>query len=210
MRAGKVVNKYKMAKHFELTIEDGTFSYRTNDDSIDAEAALDGIYVIRTSEKKRSMPADEVVRTYKDLNQVERAFRSLKTLDLHVRPIRHRSETRVRAHIFLCMLAYYVQWHMQEAWRSLLFFDEDQAAKRTRDPVAPARRSKAARRKARERVLDDGSVVHGFQSLLVELATIVCNECHPRGAAEDATFQLYTTPNKKQKQALELLETIRM
>jgi len=210
VRAGKVVNKYKMAKHFELTIGDGAFSYREKKDSIATEAALDGIYVIRTSEKKRSMPAAEVVRTYKDLGQVERAFRSLKTLDLHVRPIRHRSEPRVRAHIFLCMLAYYVQWHMQEAWRSLLFFDEDQKAKRTRDPVAPAKRSKAARRKASERVLDDGSTVHSFRSLLAELATIVCNDCQPGDAAEDATFQIYTTPSAKQKHALDLLDSIRV
>jgi len=210
VRVGKVVNKYKMAKHFELNIEDGAFSYGTREDSIAAEAALDGMYVIRTSEKKRSMPAAEVVRTYKDLGQVERAFRSLKTLDLHVRPIRHRSETRVRAHIFLCMLAYYVQWHMQEAWRSLLFFDEDQKAKRKRDPVAPAKRSQAADRKAGERVLADGSAVHSFRSLLAELATIVCNDCHPKGAAEDATFQVHTTPNQKQQQALDLLESIQV
>jgi len=209
VRAGKVVNKYKMAKHFELTIGDGAFSYSENEDSIAAEAALDGIYVIRTSEKKQTMPAAEVVRTYKNLAQVERAFRSLKTLDLHVRPIRHRSEPRVRAHIFLCMLAYYVQWHMQEAWRSLLFFDEDQDAKRTRDPVAPARRSKAAGRKARERVLDDGSPVHSFRSLLADLATIVCNECHPEGAPEDAAFDIHTTPNATQKRALDLLAAIR-
>ena len=210
VRVGKVVNKYKVAKHVELVITKGAFSYNLKEDSIAAEAVLDGIYVIRTSEKKRPMPAGEVVRAYKDLSQVERAFRSLKTMDLHVRPIRHWSEARVRCHIFLCMLAYYVQWHMQEAWKRLLFFDEHQEAKRTRDPVAPARRSEAARRKAHERVLDDGSTVHSFRSLLAELATIVCNVCHPRGADANATFQLYTTPNEKQEQALKLLETIQM
>ena len=208
VRVGKVVNKYKVAKHFDLEIGEGSFSFTRKEDAIAAEAALDGIYVIRTSEKKRSMSAEDVVRFYKDLSQVERAFRSLKTIDLHVRPIRHWAEARVRSHIFLCMLAYYVQWHMQEAWRSLLFFDEDQAAKRTRDPVAPAVRSEAAQRKAQERMLEDGSPVHSFRSLMAELATIVANECRPKGAGPEATFRIHTTPSPKQRQALELLDTI--
>lgn len=208
VRVGKVINKYKVSKHFELDIAQGAFSYVLKEDAIAAEAALDGIYIIRTSETKRSLSTDEVVRSYKDLSRVERAFRTLKTIDLHVRPIRHRTEDRVRCHIFLCMLAYYVQWHMQEAWKSLLFFDEDQAAKRGRDPVAPAKRSRAARRKAEERVLEDGTPVHSFRTLMAELATLVANECRPKGTDDSATFRLYTTPNSKQQRALELINSI--
>jgi len=211
VRVGRVINKYKMAKHFELEIAEGAFSYSRKEESIAAEAALDGIYVIRTSEKKRAMPTDEVVRCYKDLSQVERAFRTLKTISLHLRPIRHWTEDRVRSHIFLCMLAYYVQWHMQEAWRSLLFFDEDREARKTRDPVAPAVRSEAASRKAQERVLADGSTVHTFRTLLAELSTIVANECRPKGGDDHlATFRILTTPNPKQQQAMDLLTSIQV
>lgn len=208
VRAGKVVNKYKVAKHFELEIGETTFSYRLRQDRVDAEAALDGVYVVRTSEPEERLTSEETVRAYKDLAGVERAFRSMKTVDLHVRPIRHRTEDRVRAHIFLCMLAYYVQWHMQEAWRELLFFDEDLEAKRRRDPVAAARRSDEARRKAAERTLRDGSPVHSFHSLLAELATIVRNVCRRKGATDEPTFEIVTEPNAKQKRALELLEAI--
>jgi len=208
VRAGKVVNKYKVAKHFDLEIGDAAFSYRRREDRIAAEAALDGVYVIRTSEPRERLADEEAVRAYKDLAGVERAFRSMKTLDLHVRPIRHRTEDRVRAHIFLCLLAYYVQWHMQEAWRALLFFDEDLEAKKRRDPVAPARRSKKALRKASERILSDGSPVHGFQTLLAELGTIVRNVCRRKGAPDEPTFELATTPNDKQQRALDLLESI--
>jgi transposase len=147
VRVGKVLNKYKVAKHFDLAIGEASFDFTLRHDKVAAEAALDGLYVIRTGVKKRRMTADDAVRSYKALTGVERAFRSLKTVDLEVRPIHHRREDRVRAHIFLCMLAYYVEWHMREAWRELMFADEEQDAKRTRDPVAPARRSKAARQK---------------------------------------------------------------
>jgi hypothetical protein len=140
---------------------------------------------------------------------VERAFRSLKTIDLKVRPIRHRLEPRVRAHIFLCMLAYYVEWHMQEAWRPLLFSDEDLAAKQTRDPVAPARRSAAALRKVHRKVLDDGTPVHSFSTLLKELSRIVRNVCRQRGAGPAApTFEIVTTPSPAQQRAYDLLKTI--
>ena len=147
VRVGKVVNKYKVAKHFRLTIEDARFDFDIDTDRVAAEAALDGIYVLRTSLPEERLSAEETVRSYKRLTQVERAFRSLKTVDLDIRPIYHRLEHRVRAHIFLCMLVYYVLWHMLEAWRPLLFCDEDQHAKATRDPVAPATRSEAALRK---------------------------------------------------------------
>jgi hypothetical protein len=144
---GKIVNQYKVAKHFELVIGDYAFSFQRKHDSIAAEAALDGIYIIRTSVLATQMDAPDCVRNYKEVVNVERAFRSLKTVDLKVRPIHHRLADRVRAHIFLCMLAYYVEWHMREAWRELMFADPDQEAKATRDPVAPATRSNAARAK---------------------------------------------------------------
>ena len=120
------------------------------------------------------------MRHYKALSQVERAFRSIKTMDLEVRPIRHYQEQRVRSHLFLCMLAYYVKWHMMEAWRPLLFADEDQQAKQDRDPVAPAKRSSPAIAKVRKKQLQDGSPAHSFQSLLSNLATIVRNTCQCR------------------------------
>ena len=209
VRVGKVVNKYKVAKHVVLTIEDGQFTYAFDEDKIAAEAALDGIYVIRTSLDAQRISAEDAVRSYKRLTCVERAFRSMKTMDLHVRPIHHRLEGRVRAHIFLCMLAYYVQWHMVDAWRELLFVDEDQEAKATRDPVAPAKRSAAALHKAQTRTLDDGSEVHSFQTLLHHLGTIVRNRCRIPGADEGAPLmEITTTPNAKQKRAYELLDTI--
>jgi len=149
------------------------------------------------------------VRTYKSLSDVERAFRCLKTVDLKVRPIFHWTEQRVRAHIFLCLLAYYVEWHMIEAWRPLLFADEDQAAKARRDPVAPARRSEAALRKVHEKRRDDGGPVHSFQTLLEGLAGIVRNVCRAPGADETApTFTVETQRTPEQQRAYELLETI--
>jgi transposase len=206
VRVGKIVNKYKVAKHFELTITDHSFKFSLLRKHIAAEAALDGIYVIRTGVPKRTMSSGDVVRNYKALSFVERAFRSLKTVDLKVRPIHHRLETRVRAHIFLCMLAYYVEWHMREAWQELMFADEDQAAKATRDPVAPARRSAAAEQKASSKQLDDGTPVHSFRTLLEELATIVRNTCRvPRTAS---TFPMLTIPNDLQLRARELINKI--
>ena len=173
------------------------------------EAALDGVYVIRTAVPHERMGSDDVVRTYKSLSQVEQAFRSIKTVDLEVRPIYHRLADRVRAHLLLCMLAYYVKWHMMQAWRPLLFADEEQAAKAQRDPVAPARRSASALRKVSGRTLDDGTCVHSFDSLLHHLSTVVRNTCHHPGAsAHEATFTLDTAPDHKQLKALELLKTI--
>ncbi len=137
-------------------------------DSIAAEAALDGVYIIRTSVKAQRMDAPTCVRTYKSLSQVERAFRSIKTMDLKVRPIHHHLEGRVRAHIFLCMLAYYVEWHIRQVWGELLFTDEDKEAKLTRDPVAPAKRSDAAMDKVLSRTLEDGSPVHNWHTLMAE------------------------------------------
>jgi len=169
VRVGKVVNQYKVAKHFELAIDDAAFSFQRKKESIAAETALDGIYIIRTSVPATQMDAPDCVRHYKSLANVERAFRSLKTIDLKVRPIHHRLADRVRAHIFLCMLAYYVEWHMREAWRELMFADTDQKAKATRDPVAPAKRSKAALAKVASHTLNDGTPVHSFATLMAEL-----------------------------------------
>lgn len=209
VRVGKVVNKYKVAKHFQLEIQDDRVEFRIDEARVAAEAALDGIYVIRTSVPSERLDAADTVRAYKRLSNVERAFRSLKTIDLRVRPIRHRLAARVRSHIFLCMLAYYVEWHMREAWRPLLFADEDQAAKQTRDPVAPAQRSAAALRKVHTKVLDDGTPVHSFPTLLKDLSRIVRNLCRSRGADPEAlTFEIVTTPTPAQQRAYDLLKTI--
>jgi transposase len=211
VRVGKVVNKYKVAKHFELDIREHSFDFTIDDNRVAAEAALDGIYVVRTSLSEQRMNADDTVRSYKLLSQVERAFRSMKGVDLKVRPIRHRLENRVRAHIFLCMLAYYVQWHMVEAWRPLLFADEDQLAKAVRDPVAPAQRSEPALRKVHARRLDDGTEVHSFHTLITSLSGIVRNVCRLPDSAPDApTFDVVTTPDTSQQHAYELLESIEL
>jgi transposase len=209
LRLGKVSTQYKVAKHFELAIGDNTFTFARKSDNIAAEAALDGIYIIRTSVSAAQMDSADCVRNYKLLANVERAFRSLKTIDLKVRPIHHRTADRVRAHIFLCMLAYYVEWHMREAWAPLMFADTDQEAKTTRDPVAPARRSKAALAKVARHTLDDGTPVHSFSTLIAELATIVSNTCRTPQVTPDApTFEVLTTPNEKQRRALELIKQI--
>lgn len=209
LRAGRVVNKYKVAKHFELTLEDKRFDFNILEDQVTAEAALDGIYVVRTNVPKKQMSAEDTVRNYKGLSEVERAFRSLKSVDLKVRPIRHRLEDRVRAHILLCMLAYYVEWHMCEAWRELLFADEDLEAKRTRDPVTPAKRSAAALQKINERTLANGSSVHSFRTLLEELSTIVHNTCVTRSATGvSPSFQMVTMATTAQQRAMQLLQKI--
>lgn len=211
VRVGKIINQYKVAKHFDLTIEDTAFTFQRKRESIDAEAALDGLYIIRTSLPAEQMEAADCVRNYKSLANVERAFRSLKTVDLKVRPIHHRLENRVRAHIFLCMLAYYVEWHLRDAWRELMFADTDQQAKLTRDPVAPAKRSDAALEKLASKRLDDHTPVHCFHTMLAELATIVRNICRtPSDGAEAATFQVLTNPNPTQTRALELIKAIKM
>jgi len=208
VRVGKVVNKFKVAKHFELHIEDTRFDFTRRDEQIAQEAMLDGFYVIRTDLKEESMSASDAVRNYKALSSVERAFRCLKTVDLKVRPIHHRLENRVRAHIFLCMLAYYVEWHMREAWRALLFADEDLAAKAKRDPVAPAQRSVAAQTKALTHSLEDGTPAHSFHTLLHALSSIVRNVCRIPGQPTLATFPMTTTPNTLQRRARELLDQI--
>ena len=211
LRVGKVINQYKVAKHFELAIGEASFSFQRKHDSIAAEAALDGIYIIRTSVAAAQMDAADCVRNYKALANVERAFRSLKTIDLKIRPIHHRTADRVRAHIFLCMLAYYVDWHLRETWRELMFTDTDQQTKATRDPVAPAMRSPAALTKVASHTLDDGTPAHSLSTLLAELGTLVRNTCRTPHAGPDApTFELLTTPTAKQQRALALIQQIRV
>ena len=208
VRVGRVINRYKVAKHFELTIEDNRFDFALREETIAAEAALDGIYVIRTSLSKKEMSAPDAVRSYKSLSNVERAFRSMKTVDLEVRPIHHRLADRVRAHIFLCMLAYYVEWHMREAWRSILFADEDLEAKAIRDPVAPAKRSAEAEEKATTKTLADGTPVHSFRTALADLSTIVRNTCRTSATPNTPTFAVVTTPTPTQQRAMDLLAEI--
>jgi transposase len=209
VRIGKILNKYKVGKHFALTIEESDFQFHRIQEQVAAEAALDGLYVIRTSVPKQQMSSAETVRSYKALAEVERAFRSMKTIDLHIRPIHHHLAERVRAHIFLCMLAYYVQWHMREAWRELLFADEDLERKKHRDPLAPAQRSKAALEKVACRTLKDGSPVHSFRTLLHQLSTLVRNTCETlTGHSAGSSFQMTTTPTPAQHRALQLLQSI--
>lgn len=211
VRVGRVVNQYKVAKHFELDIQDDRFTFRLLPDRVASEAALDGLYVIRTSLPRQRLDAADTVRSYKLLSNVERAFRCLKTMDLKVRPIHHHLERRVRAHILLCLLAYYVQWHMLEAWRELLFSDPDQSAKQTRDPVAPAKRSTKALRKVHSHTLEDGTEVHSFHTLLSELSTIVRNTCRRKQAPQhEPTFTITTTPNSQQQRALDLIQAIKL
>lgn len=211
VRVGKVVDKYKMSKHLILEIRDDAFDFHLDEDKVSAEAALDGLYVVRTSVPAQTLATDDVVRSYKMLSQVERAFRSLKTIDLQVRPIRHRLEDRVRAHIFLCMLAHYVVWHMIESWRELLFCDEDQQAKNTRDPVSPAIRSNAALDKVHSKTLDDGTPVHSFQTLLKDLSSIVSNTCRRHASTlDEPTFDLVTNPSPAQQRAFDLLKSIQV
>ena len=209
LAAGKVVDKHKMAKHFSLKITSKAFSFTRSQEKIDQEAALDGLYVIRTSVPASKMDAAQCVRNYKSLSNVERAFRSLKTVDLKVRPIHHYREDRVRAHIFLCMLAYYVQWHMQQALAPLLFADEDQASKAQRDPVKPAKRSEKALAKVSRKTTEEGLPVHSFRTLLAHMGTIVRNTCNgPKTGAVSSQFQMTTTPDPLQRKAMELLHKI--
>ena len=209
VRVGRVVNKYKMAKHFELSIRTNSFSYKKDEQKIADEEALDGIYVVRTNLPKRAMSAAKTVLSYKKLSEAERAFQALKSIDLRVRPIRHRMVDRVEAHIFFCMLAYYIQWHMKEAWRPLLFSDEDLEAKEKRDPVAPAKRSPEAMKKIRTKKLADGTKAHSFRTLLRDLSTIVRNDCRRKEAeSTESSFSIDTTPSSSQQRALDLIKQI--
>jgi transposase len=207
LRVGKALARTKMAKHFRLEIGDDSFEFSRDQAGIDREAALDGIYVIRTSVPARTLDAERVVGSYKQLAHVERAFRSLKTVDLKIRPIFHYNADRVRAHVFLCMLAYYVEWHMREVLAPLLFDEDDyEAAARERTSiVAPAVPSPSAASKASTKRTLDGAPVHSFRTLLLDLGTITKNTV-AAGAGDDArTFALITSPTSTQQRALSLL-----
>jgi hypothetical protein len=206
LRVGKVLGRFKMAKHFEITITDSTFGYARKADQIAAEARLDGIYVLRTSVPSEMLGTEDAVRAYKDLAKVERAFRCLKTVDLHVRPIHHRLETRVRAHVLLCMLAYYVEWHLRRAWAPLLFAEHDPqgAAQRRGSPVKPAVRSQSADDKAATKQTPDGQTVHRFRGLLDHLATLTKNTIQPAGNLP--AFDRLTIPTALQQKAFDLLD----
>lgn len=207
LRVGRVLQKYKVGKHFDLDIGEDHFSYRRKQQNIDQEAALDGLYVIRTSLSSSDMPTAAVVGVYKSLSQVERAFRCLKSIDLRVRPVYHRLESRVRAHIFLCMLAYYVQWHMRRWLAPVLFQDDDKdSAQQLRESVvAPAQRSPRASKKAQSKRSQEGWPVHSFQTLLADLATITKNRVQP-GLPEAPTFDQITLPTPFQKHVFDLLQ----
>jgi hypothetical protein len=205
LRVGKVVNRRKVAKHFTIDIGDDRFTYHRNQDSINAEAALDGIYVLRTSVAASDLDSPDVVAAYKTLAQVERAFRAFNT-DLDIRPIRHRTEQRVRAHVFLRMLSYYTTWHMQARLAPILFADDDKATAQAArpSPVAPAARSPKALAKAATKHTAGDIPVHSFASLLRDLATICLNTIQPADPALPG-FRLVTTPTAIQRQALDLL-----
>lgn len=205
-KVGRLSNRLKMNKHFEFTIEKGVFRYQRRTESIRRETELDGIYVIRTSEPNDSMSAEDTVRSYKRLSQVEMVFRTIKGVDMLVRPIRHRSEDRVRAHIFISMLAYYVKWHMRKALAPLLFDDEHvDGLRETRDPVAPATPSEAAQKKKSQRVTDDGLTVQSFDTLLAQMATRCRNQCRMKSDPDSPAIDQLTEPTPLQTRAFELL-----
>lgn len=208
VKVGRHINRFKMGKHFKYRIEDGRFTWERDEESIAREAALDGIYVLRTSEPEERLSAADTVRSYKGLSRVERLFRTLKGIDLRVRPIRHRTEDHVRGHIFLCVLAYYVEWHMRQAWKSLLFEDEElEEDHKRRDPVARATPSASAKAKKADRVTSDGFPVQSFKTLLEELGKHSRNVCRMKSDPSGSTFIRHTELSPLQRRAFELLKT---
>jgi len=207
VRAGKIINHYRMAKHFTLTIRDGHLGWVRKANAITNEELLDGIYVIRTSEPAERLTAADGVRSYKRLALVEQAFRCLKGIDLLVRPIHHRIADRVRAHILLCLLAFYVEWHLRKAWEPLLFEDEELTAdRRTRDPVAPARASESARRKKKTHATPGGLPVHSFRTLMAHLGTRCRNTCVVSADPTHTPFHQVTEADAVQAEALRLIK----
>jgi transposase len=206
LRVGKVLNRYKVGKHFDLTIRNDEFSYRRVEARIEEESSLDGIYVIRTSVTAEALGPEDTVRAYKDLSKVEHAFRSIKTVDLKVRPIFHWLDDRIRAHVFLCMLAYYVEWHMRRRLAPLLFDDHEQAeAEAARESiVSRAPRSEAARAKDETRRTQDGLPVHSFRTLLADLGTLAKNRVRLAGVP-NSELDLLTLPTPLQERVLALL-----
>jgi transposase len=206
MAVGAVVDRHKMAKHFELTITDNSFSYQRKPQRIAAEARLDGLYVLRTSLPAEAMNAADTVRAYKSLARVERAFRALKSIDLQIRPVHHWIEPRVRAHVFLCLLAYYVEWHLRQAWSPILFDEHDRAGAEAQraSPVAAAEPSPASLRKRGRRRGDDGTPVSSFRDLLQHLATLTLNLVAMAGIKRGCST-LLARPTALQARAFDLL-----
>jgi len=202
LAVGPAVKRYRMRKHFELQITDHSFTFKRKSEQIATEAALDGIYILRTSLTEGELSRSDVVRSYKDLEQAERAFKTFKGPELQIRPIHHHLEQRVRAHVLLCMLAYYLTWHLKGAWAPLIFKDEDPPT--TTDPVAKATRSADAQRKAQRKRTSTGERCHSYKSLLSELATLTRNTI--RLPNTDATFQKLSQPTDLQAHALQLAE----
>jgi hypothetical protein len=207
LAVGEVINKSKVGKHFELTITDNSLSWRRKSESIEREAHLDGVYVVRTSLTSETMSADEVVQSYKDLARVERSFRALKTVDLDIRPIRHWTPDRVRAHVFLCMLAYHVEWHLRQALAPLLFHDTDiETARAERaSPVEKTEPSASAKAKKATKLNEDGLPVMAFGDLMEHLGTLARNTI-AAGLQKGHTFVLHTKPTKLQDAAFKLLD----
>ena len=207
LRVGKKLNRFKVGKHFRITITEDSLHYERDGQKTAQEAALDGIYIVRTSASEASLGPEQTVRAYKGLSVVERAFRSFKTVDLKVRPIHHRLADRVRAHVFLCMLAYYVEWHMRQALAPILFDDDDKhtAEALRKSVVAPAQRSDRAQRKALTKRTDQGHPVHSFQTLLEDLATITKNRVRFL-QAHTQTTQMLASPTPLQQRVFELLK----
>ncbi len=209
LKVGKVLGRYKVGKHFHCSIGEGSFQWARREDAIEQEAQLDGIYVIRTSESPERLSAEDTVRSYKRLSEVERAFRCLKGIDLLVRPIRHRTEDRVPAHIFLCLLAYYVEWHMRRAWAPILFEDEERGeARKRRDPILPAKPSASAREKKTSHQTREGLPVHSFETLMAELASRARVTYGLRSAESNLTFQQVPVPTPLQARAYQLLDLL--
>jgi hypothetical protein len=205
IRVGKVINRYKMSKHYDLNITNHSFTYSHDQARIDAEVALDGIYIIRTTIPTSQMDSAQVVDTYKNLSRVERDFRSLKSIDLDLRPIHHRTEARVRAHVFICMLASYLTWHLREAWKPLTFTDENRPTSDERDsPVAPAQRSESADLKAASKTTTDQLPAMSFNNLLTHLGTLTRNQIQ---VTDQDDFDLLADPTDIQRRAFELLNT---
>lgn len=211
IKVGRVINMYKVGKHFKLTIRDGFFDWERREDLIEREANLDGIYVIRTSEPKERMSGEDAVRNYKNLSVVERAFRCLKGIDILVRPIRHYNESRVMAHIFICMLAYYVEWHMRKALAPILFDDEElDVNRKKRDPVATAKPSTSAKEKRKVRKTKDGLPIHSFNTLLKEFGTLCRNRCRIKSSPDSPPFYQNTELSPLQARAFKLLGGVLM
>lgn len=207
VKAGKVINRYKVGKHFSLTIRDGHLSWARKAEAIAKEGALDGIYVIRTSEPAEELTAADGVRTYKRLALVEQAFRCVKGIDLLVRPIHHRTAARVRAHILLCFLAYYVEWHLREAWEPLLYEDEELSEdRRRRDPVDAARCSGSAQEKKQAHETTSGHRVHSFRTLMAHLGTRCRNTCVVAGDPGRIPFFQLTEADELQAEAMRLIK----